>query len=90
MVLHQLLILVFTQNSPPLTGDDKTSVHFLGLISVCGMKAGKLSDSFFGISGDLSDNMVANSRAITVLTWANFYLAKLTISEEIGLASWQN
>ena len=55
--------------------------------------AWKLASSltgFFCISGDLSDNMVANSRAITVLTWANFYLAKLTISEEIGLASWQN
>ena len=43
LVLYQLLILVFTQNS----GDDKTSVNFLGLISVSSMKAGKLSDSVF-------------------------------------------
>ena len=74
LVLHQLLILVFTQNS----GDDKTSVNFLGLISVSSMKAGKLSDNvFFGISADLLDNIVTNGKNLHSNNCAN--LAKFTM-----------
>ena len=74
LVLHRLLILVFTQNS----GDDKTSVNFLGLVSVSSMKAGKLADSvFFGISAGLLDNIVANGKNLHSNNCAN--LAKFTI-----------
>ena len=45
LVLHHLLIVVFTQNPPCLTRDDKKSVDFLGLVLVSNMRAGKFTSS---------------------------------------------